>query len=215
MSVFRATITLRRLVVLLPVLIGMAIQPVMASEPGSPSRLPSLKPLTKSDTPSREAYNEVLSALYAQLESAESADAAELLEKAIETLWARSGSDTVDLLMQRANIAMKSKDYPLAERILASVTAIQPRYGFAWNQLATVHFLQDNHMRAMHQLRQVLALDPRNYKAIEGLSIILRDTGDNEGALEVLRRALEVHPHLDSAKQAEEELSREVEGQNI
>jgi tetratricopeptide (TPR) repeat protein len=67
----------------------------------------------------------------------------------------------------------------------------------------------------MNGLRRVLALDPMHFKAIEGLGIILRETGKNEAALRVMRRALEIHPFLESAKKAADELEREVEGQGI
>jgi tetratricopeptide (TPR) repeat protein len=67
----------------------------------------------------------------------------------------------------------------------------------------------------MQQLRRVLAIDPRHFKAIEGLGIILRETGNKKAALEVTRRALAINPYLKSAKQAAEELEREVEGQGI
>ncbi len=178
-------------------------------------RLPSLKPLSKSELSMREARAEVLSSLYEQLKNSETAESSELTASAIEKLWQQSGSDTADLLMERAGLAMKARKYDLATQILNAVTSFEPRYVAAWSQLATVYFLREDYADAMHRLRQVLALDPRHFKAIEGLGIILRETGNKKAALEVTRRALAIHPHLESAKKAEEELAREIEGQEI
>jgi tetratricopeptide (TPR) repeat protein len=187
------------------------------AEPGSggPKPLPKLEPLSVTAASMRKAREEVLSSLYDQLKIAENADAAERIASAIEKLWSQSGSDTADLLMERANLAIKVRNYDLATELLTALTDIEPRYVAGWSQLATVYFLRENYAGAMHRLRRVLALDPRHYKAIEGLGIILRETGNKKSALEVTRRALAVHPFLNSAKQASEELSREVEGQDI
>jgi tetratricopeptide (TPR) repeat protein len=206
---------LRAFCLTLGIACAVALSPVSATEPESPAQLPALKPLSKFKEPTRDAYLEVLSALYDQLARAESEESAELLETAIERFWSRSGSDTADILMERAAVALKSRNYPLATNLLTAITDIEPLYASARNQLATVYFLQEDYYSSMQQLRHVLALDPRNYKAIEGLSIILRETGKTQAALNAARRALAIHPFLKSLKQAELELSREVEGQEI
>lgn len=156
-----------------------------------------------------------LASLYDQLSQAQSEEAAEVVAKAIERVWRQSGSDTADLLMERAGVAIQAKNFDLALQILAALVEIAPTYAEGWNQLATVYFLQEDYERAMRGLRQVLALEPRHYKAIEGLSLILRELGNKKAALGAARRALNVYPHLKSAQQAQEELMRDVEGQGI
>lgn len=189
--------------------------PAFAAEPQGPADLPSLKPLSTPKQSLRQARGELLTTLYDQLKAAESEESAELIVSAIEKVWSSSGSDTADLLMQRAGLAIKNRNYELAMDLLAGLTAIEPRYTEGWNQLATIYFLQEDYKQAMRQLRQVLSLEPRHFKAIEGLGIILREVGRTDAALRATRKALEIHPHLKSAKQAEEELSREVEGQGL
>lgn len=190
--------------------------PAEAYSSGAASdRLPSLSPLSGQAVSMRKAREEVLASLYNQLAKAESEESAEIIAAAIEKLWSQSGSDTADLIMERAGIALKGQNYDLATQLLTALTDIEPRYVAAWSQLATVYFLRDQYAESMHNLRRVLAIDPRHYKAIEGLGIILRETGNKKAALEVTRRARAVYPHLKSAKQAEEELSRELEGQGI
>jgi tetratricopeptide (TPR) repeat protein len=163
----------------------------------------------------RQSKAAFLTTLYDQLKQAPSEEAAELVSKAIERVWRQSGSDTADLLMERAGIAIQAKNFDLALGILTSLVEIAPDYAEAWNQLATVYFLQEDYEKAMRGLRHVLALEPQHYKAIEGLSLILREIGDKRGALRATRRALTVYPRLKSAQQAQEELMRDVEGQGI
>lgn len=209
---------------ILSLALGCVIAPFLPAQaekaPASPHHgasppLPKLKPYSNPKKSTRKAYDELLTSLYDQLQRAPTQQAAATIEAAIERFWSRSGSDTADLLMQRAAAAIEAKNFELAIGLLSKITKIEPRYTAAWNQLATVYFMQNQYRDAMQQLRRVLALDPRHYKAIEGLSIILRETGNKKAALQVTRRVLAVNPHLESAKQAEQELAREVEGQGI
>jgi tetratricopeptide (TPR) repeat protein len=158
---------------------------------------------------------EFLTSLYDQLKQAKDEEAAERISKAIERVWRQSGSDTADLLMERAGIAIQAKNLDLAIQILSGLTEVAPEFAEGWNQLATVYFMQEDYEKAMRGLRRVLALEPHHYKAIEGLALILREMGDKKGALRATRRALSVHPQLKSAQQAEDELRRDVEGQGI
>jgi tetratricopeptide (TPR) repeat protein len=156
-----------------------------------------------------------LSSLYDQLKQAPNEDAAELVSKAIERVWRQSGSDTADLLMERAGLAIQSKNLDLAVQILSGLVEVAPDYAEGWNQLASVYFMQEDYEEAMRGLRRALALEPHHYKAIEGLAMILREMGDKKAALRATRRALDVYPYLKSAQQVEEELKRDVEGQGI
>lgn len=163
----------------------------------------------------RKARAEVLASLYDQLKAADSEASSDLIASAIEKVWSRSGSDTANILMERAGLATKSQNYDLAIGLLTALTEVEPRYAEGWNQLATIYFLREDYENAMRQLKHVLALEPNHFKAIEGLSIILRETGQKKAALQATRRVLAIYPYLKSAKQAEEELAREVEGQGI
>lgn len=195
-------------------LIFSATSAFSLSEAAPPADLPALKPLGPKSS-LKKAREELLSFLYNQLKHAESEETAERIVAAIEKLWSQSGSDTVNILMQRAGVALKARNYPLATEVLTALTEVEPRYAEGWNQLATIYFLQEDYTQAMRQLRHVLALDPRHFKAMEGLGIILRETGNKKAALKATRKALEMHPFLKSAKQAEIELRREVEGQDL
>ena len=196
-------------------LISFAHPSAAISETRKGHQLSRLKPLSPPAASLLKAREEVLSSLYDQLKAAESKASSVLIASAIEKLWSKSGSDTADLLMERAKLALKAHNQDLAVQLLNAVTEIDPRYIAAWSQLATVYFFRDEYNEAMRKLQRVLALDPRHFKAMEGLGIILRETGNKKAALEVTRRALAVYPYFESARKAERELAREIEGQEI
>lgn len=195
----------------------LAMGPSAATATDQPhqTKLPALKPLGAPKQSLRKARAELLASLYDQLKASESEAGAELIVAAIEKVWGQSGSDTANVLMERAGLAIKARNFELATSLLQALTEVEPRYAEGWNQLATIYFLREDYENAMQQLKRVLALDPHHFKAIEGLSIILRETGRKKAALKATRQVLAIYPHLKSAKQAEEELAREVEGQGI
>jgi tetratricopeptide (TPR) repeat protein len=157
----------------------------------------------------------VLANLYEQLGAAKDATAAQPIAESIEMLWGQSGSDTVDLLMSRAERFVKESDLDLALRILDATIDIAPDDAEAWRQRATVHYLQKDYEFALADLRHALDLDPKHYKAINDLGVVLEAMGLKKEALESYRKALQVNPFLDETRRAVEELSHEVDGQDI
>ena len=158
---------------------------------------------------------QLMNKFYDRLAGAQDAQSASMLEDAIEIMWARSGSDTVDLLMARSLEAVKKQAPELAIKLLDSVTEMAPSYTEGWNRKAYVHFSQKQYNMALHDLRQALALDPRHFKAIDGLANVMREIGDKKRALQIYRTLLKVHPFWHGIKPVIEELKREVEGQRI
>lgn len=157
----------------------------------------------------------VLADLHERLVAADGTESAEVVADTIEQLWLYSGSDTSNLLMERALEALHGKKPELALKLLDGVIALQPRYAEAWNRRAYVHFAQKDYARALLDLQRVLALEPRHFKAINGLGTILREFGEKRGALKAYRMLLDVHPFATDAQQAVKELEREVEGESL
>lgn len=158
---------------------------------------------------------EVMADLFERLKKAPDAESAELVAAAIDKIWMKSGSDTVDLLMSRAGRLVQEESLDLALDILDSVVEIAPDYPEAWNRRATIFFLKRDFRRSLDDLRNVLALEPRHFRAINGLGLIMQELGDKEAALKAFRQVLRVYPRLSDTRRIEEELAREVEGQGI
>lgn len=179
-----------------------------------PPKPPAARP--GSALPKTPAEREkTLADLYALLATAEDEESAKAIADAIERVWVHSGSATIDLLMERSIKAMNEKKVDLALKLLDNVVELAPDFTEGWNRRAYVYFVQNDIERALGDLRRTLALDPHHFKALDGLAQILREIGQKKAALKAFKELIEVHPYWSGAKQAIEELEREVEGQGI
>src|SRR5215468_6105884 len=192
---------------------GLVLGPAGASAQGPP-KPPAGRP--GSVLPKTPAEREkTLSDLYALLATAEDEESAKAIADAIERVWVHSGSATIDLLMERSIKAMNEKKVDLALKLLDNVVELAPDFTEGWNRRAYVYFVQNDIERALGDLRRTLALDPHHFKALDGLAQILREIGQKKAALKAFKELLDVHPYWSGAKQAIEELEREVDGQGI
>lgn len=153
--------------------------------------------------------------LFGALKAAPDAGSAKLVENRIQALWLNSGSDTADLLMGRAKAAIDGNDVDLAIRLLDAVVEIKPDFVEGWNRRATLFFMKNDYARAIDDIRQVLAREPRHFGALAGLGMILNEFGDEKRALQIFRKALEVHPHLPRIPELIKSLTEKVEGRDI
>jgi tetratricopeptide (TPR) repeat protein len=157
----------------------------------------------------------MLSDLYAHLATSGDEDSAKAVADAIERVWLSSGSDTIDVLMERSMKAVSDKNYELALKLLDHVVALAPDYTEGWNRRAYVHYMQSEVDLALGDLRRTLALDLDHFKALDGLGQILREIGQKKPALKAFKQLLDIHPYWSGAQDAVDELEREVEGQGI
>lgn len=164
----------------------------------------------------RDVGELTLDELFSQLARPGDDAAGQAAEAEIQRRWGRSGSDTVDLLMQWSAQAVAGKEYNRALDFLDAVTMLKPDYAEGWNRRATLFYLQDDYGKAIADLEKVLALEPRHFGALAGLGLILRDIDRKAEALAALQRALEIDPYLESdVKEAIDELRPEVDGEEI
>ena len=133
----------------------------------------------------------------------------------VERRWMRSGSETADLLMARAVMALEKKNYALAVEILDRVLVLEPGWAEGWNKRATAFFLGGDLTRAMADISVTLSREPRHFGAMTGLGVILEQIGDEKSALSAYRRALTVHPFFEPAKRAVERLGPKYDGVDI
>jgi tetratricopeptide (TPR) repeat protein len=156
-----------------------------------------------------------LDRLFEALKVAPDDDSAKYVENRIWAIWLASGSDTANLLMGRAKTAVDHKDYDLAIKLLNATIDIKPDFAEAWNRRATVYYTKKDFSRALADIHEVLAREPRHFGALSGLGIILQELGDDKHALEVFRRALAIHPHLERIPELVNKLSEKLDGRDI
>ncbi len=197
--------------------LGAAAQQMAPPTPADPSLPPPAPPiLVPSDEAGpalRRTKQSDLDMWFERLAAAGDETDARLAEGHIQQIWLKSGSDTVDLLMNWAMQAMNDKDYPLALDLLDNVTVMRPNYVEGWNKRATVYYMIDDYGLALSDIRRALALEPRHFGALSGLGLIMRDLDRDQEALDVFRRALDIDPFLENIPDIVAELEKKLGGE--
>jgi tetratricopeptide (TPR) repeat protein len=199
---------------LLIIALGLCAPPTFAQaldpEPPKPIEPPSALPRAQHGDRIKN-----LDRLFEALKIAPDEESAKYVENRIWALWLASTSDTANLLMGRVKAAVDAQDYDLAIKLLNAVIDIKPDFVEAWNRRATVYYAKKDFGRALADIHHVLEQEPRHFGALSGLGIILEEMGDDKHALEVFRRALAIHPHLERVPDVVKKLSDKIEGRDI
>ena len=156
-----------------------------------------------------------LDRLFTELKRAGNEAAAARISQRIRSEWSKSGSATIDLLMQRANKAVEGKKFDVALDYLDEIVTLAPNYAEGWNLRATVHFARDDYARSMADIDRVLRLEPRHFGALSGMAAILKATGHDAAAAGVYERLLSLYPMMRAAQAELGKLADEMAGQGI
>ena len=204
-------------VAVLALLSGAASAQSVVPPPGQPpgAAIEPMQPPKDLPRAQRGDRTRNLDFLFGALKAAPDADSAKLVEGRIWALWMASSSDTANLLMGRVKTATDANELDLALQLLDSVVKLKPDYVEAWNRRATIHYMRKQFGESLNDIRQVLSREPRHFGAMSGLGMILQEFGEDKQALEVFRRALEVHPNLQRIPDLVKTLSEKVEGRGI
>ena len=173
-------------------------------------------PQRNSSMPKTPAEREkMLSDLYAHLATSDDEEAAKAVAEAIERVWLNSGSDTIDLLMERSMKAMRDKKNDLALKLLDHVVALAPDFTEGWNRRAYVHYMKK---RGRAGAGRPAPHAGARSQPLQGARRPCPDPARDrpeEPALKAFKQLLDMHPYWSGAQDAVDELEREVEGQGI
>lgn len=137
----------------------------------------------------------------------------EQIEDRIWDLWSRSGSASMDLLLERGREAMREEDYIAAIEHLTALVENAPDFAEGWNARATAYYKAGLVGPALADIGRTLTLEPRHFGALSGLGLILEETGQTEAAIRAYEAALAIHPHRPDLREAIERLEDELQGE--
>lgn len=120
------------------------------------------------------------------------------IEGEIVRIWSHSGSDAMDLLLERGNAALAAEDYDLALELFSALTDHAPDFAEGWNARATTFYLLDEYALSIADVERVLALEPRHFGALAGLAFMFEQMGETELALRALRAVHALNPNRDN-----------------
>ena len=153
-------------------------------------------------------------ALFERLARAE-ADDAPAVAGAIERVWARSGSDTADLLMSRAGDALTKHEIAKAERLLDALAELAPGWAHVFARRGALKAAREDISGAIADYGRAVEIEPRHFSAQAALGALYGKQGDKPHALAALRKSLQLYPAQPTLAKRVEQLRLEVEGRDI
>lgn len=152
-----------------------------------------------------------LDALFEGLQTADSS-AAEQIEGRIYDIWSKSGSPSMDLLLERGREALGQNETAKAIEHFTALVDHAPDFAEGYNARATAYFQRGQYGPALDDIQRTLALNPRHFGALSGLALILEELQRPEDALEAWREVEKLHPNREGLDEAIERLKGSVEG---
>jgi len=120
--------------------------------------------------------------------------------------WSRSGSASMDLLLQRGEEAMEAQDFEAAIGFYSALIDHAPQFAQGYSARGAAYYAAGMIGPALADIESALALEPRHFEALSGLAVILEEVATPGEALEAWRMVAELTPHDPAVKQAIERL---------
>jgi len=173
------------------------------------------KPVPAETQSAVAATQSQLDKLFAELKRERNPQAADRISRRIWDEWYKSGSASIDLMMEWSNDAVQAQKFDVALDFLDQVVTLQPEFAEGWNRRATVHFLMRQFGKSMADIERALELEPRHFGALSGMAQIMKETGRRELALRAWQRVIDIYPMMRSAQDEIATLSEELAGESI
>lgn len=161
-----------------------------------------------------QTRSEKLDALFTQLLNPPEGDW-ESVEQDIQKIWSESGSDAMDLLLERGRRAMADGDLAKAVEHFTALTDHAPDFAEGWNARATAFFLMEEYGLSIADIQMTLKLNPRHFGALAGLGMIFETLDQPESALKAYRAAKAVHPFRPDLEEAIKRLQEKTQGTSL
>ena len=161
-----------------------------------------------------QADDAELEALFEGLKTADEV-AAEQIEARIYDIWSESGSNSMDLLLERGREALTEGDTKLAIEHFTALIDHAPEFAEGYNGRATAFFQNGQYGLSLEDIRHTLELNPRHFGAMSGLALILEELDRPEDSLAAWREVQKINPSQAGLEEALKRLERRVEGETL
>ncbi|MEM5477826.1 hypothetical protein [Pacificibacter sp. AS14] len=152
-----------------------------------------------------------LDGLFDKLATADESQAG-AIEHNLYAEMARSGSDAMDLLLERGIEAMEMGDSLLAIEHLTALIDHAPDFAEGYNARATAFYHAGLYGASMADIGATLTLEPRHFGALSGMALILEELDQADNALKILYVIQNIHPHMGGLDQRIERLELALSG---
>jgi len=121
-------------------------------------------------------------------------------EAALWQVWCRSGIREVDLLLRQGIEAIERQELEEALALFTRIIERAPDFAEGWNKRATVRYLAEDYAGSIADCEETLTRNPHHFGALSGQGLCHMALGQYREAAALFGRALDVHPHLTSAR---------------
>ena len=160
------------------------------------------------------AQSERVDELLAELAEAEQGEAARI-EAELWVEWSRSGSASVDLLLQRGREALEEEDVKAAIEHFTAVVDHAPDFAEGYNARATAYHRAGLYGPSMNDIGMALSLNPNHFGAMSGLAIVMEELGFEDEALDALRQVEAIYPAREGLEEQIERLEARLGGSTL
>lgn len=136
-------------------------------------------------------------------------------EARIRAAFSDSGSESMNLLLERGYMALAAGEADVAIEHFTALTDHAPDFAEGFNGRAKAYELAGYFGPAVDDIARALALEPRHFSAMIGLARILDDVGKSKQALELYRQVAILHPNQPEVAQEIVRLEDLVSGTNL
>jgi len=117
------------------------------------------------------------------------------IERQILQRWGTSGSEAIDYVFQRGEVALQAGDAQAAIEHFSAVIDQAPDFAEAWNGRATAFFLANRLGESLADIERVLILNPHHFGALAGLGMIMEQLDRPDRARAAYEAAMAINPH--------------------
>jgi len=119
-----------------------------------------------------------------------------IAERAIWTLWSRSGDVDTDALLAEGVEQMTARRLPESIATFTRIVEQRPDFAEGWNKRATARFLAGDLDGSAADCDEVLHRNPWHFGALSGYGLIHMKQGRLNAALDAFERALALNPNM-------------------
>lgn len=132
-------------------------------------------------------------------------------ETALWNIWARSGNDEIDEMLNVGKKHVENEKFSEAYEQFTEVIEAAPNFAEGYNQRAIVGFVLGEWEKALEDCKQTVRLNPLHFGAYAGMGHVYLRLGEIENAIESYKQALTINPNLISIAKALIQLRRVLE----
>lgn len=153
--------------------------------------------------------------LFVQLHETIDPEVGGTISKEIWRYWYKSDNEDIDQLMRLGETSMAQSRYKEAAAYFSEIIQIAPGFAEGWNRRATAYYLMGEFKLSTEDVKQTLKLEPRHFGALSGQGMIYLRLEKIELAIEYMKRALAVNPHMLGIRETIQDLEKMLQEEVI